>query len=287
MGFRVVTIKSRCKLEHSLNYLVCRGENETKILLDEISVLIIASTEIALTVSLLSALMNKNIMVIFCDHKYTPQSQLLPIYGTGDTYKKIQIQINWDREIKGKIWRKIIIKKITNQARNLKNINEDSYVKLLDYSNDVLDDDVTNREGHAAKVYFNSLFGTRFSRNLEDDINKYLDYGYSIILSAISREIKSFGYLLEIGIHHIGETNPVNLSCDFIEPLRPLVDSYVISNRVNNDNFKKEFINMLNRKVIYLGNEMYLENAIHSYVKNLLLQLRSNTDNVEFIDYEL
>ena len=287
MGFRVVTIKSRCKLEFSLNYLVCRNETETKILLDEISTLVIASTEISITTALISALMSRNINVIFCDHTYTPQSQLIPIFGTTDSYKKIKAQVNWNKITKNEIWKKIVQRKILNQARNLKNINEQSYAMLLDYANNVESGDKTNREGHAAKVYFNSLFGTNFSRNQENDINKFLDYGYSIILSAISRDIKSFGYLTELGIHHIGENNPVNLACDFMEPLRPLIDSLVIKKIVNNDNFKKTFIEILNRKVVYLNSEMYLENAIHQYVKNLLMQLRNNTLDIYFIEYEL
>lgn len=285
MGFRVVTIKNRCKLEFSLNYLVYRGEEEKRILIDEISTLIIASTEIALTTSLLSALVSKNVNVIFCDSKYNPQSQLLPIYGTNDSFKKIVAQVNWDEENKGIIWKEIVKEKILNQSRNLFKHKEKDL--LLNYINQVEIDDTTNREGHAAKVYFNALFGTNFSRGQDNDINKYLDYGYSIILSAFNREIKSLGYLTEIGIHHIGETNTFNLSCDFMEPLRPLVDSYVILEKVDNDNFKKVFIDMLVRKVKYQGDEMYLENAIHRYCQNLLFQLKNKTTEIEFIKYEL
>ena len=43
--------------------------------------------------------------------------------------------------------------------------------------------DKSNREGHAAKVYFNALFGKSFSRNDECPINAALNYGYSIVLS--------------------------------------------------------------------------------------------------------
>lgn len=287
MGFRIVSIKNRCKLEYSLNYLVVRSEKETKICIDEIAVLIVASTEVSLTASLLSALMNKNISVIFCDAKYNPQSQLLPFYGTIDTYKKIFFQIRWDNTLKGEIWKSIIQKKIENQAKNLFEINEEAHNKLITYKDEVEIHDNTNREGHSAKVYFNALFSSSFSRNQDNQINKFLDYGYSILLSAINREIKSFGYLTEIGIHHIGETNPFNLSCDFIEPLRPLVDYYVINKLVDDENFKNVFINMLNLKVRYRDKELFLENAIHSYVGGLLTNLRTGSLAVDFIEYEL
>jgi len=147
--------------------------------------------------------------------------------------------------------------------------------------------DKTNREGHAAKVYFNSLFGTDFSRDKEININKYLNYGYSIILSAFNREIKNMGYLTEIGIHHIGNLNPFNLSCDFIEPLRPLVDYYVISDKLTDENFKKELINLLNIYVDIDDKKMILDNAIKLYIQSIFSALlENNVKKIKFIDYE-
>ena len=104
----------------------------------------------------------------------------------------------------------------------------------------------------------------------------------------VIREIKSLGYLTELGIHHIGESNSFNLSCDFIEPLRPLVDSYIILNKVNDENFKFEFVKMLSKIVIYNEQEIFLDNAIHLYVVDLINNLKEkNWENVKFIEYEL
>ena len=286
MGFRTVRINNRCKLELSINYLVCRNEKETRINIDEISTLIIGSTEVSITTALLSALMEKNVNVIFCDSKYQPQGQLMSLRGTTDTYKKIKIQISWSKDIKGVIWQEIIKQKILNQARNLKDKDLDSYNKILEFANLVEVDDITNREGHAAKVYFNSLFSPSFIRHDTSPINKYLDYGYSILFSCISREIKSFGYLTELGIHHIGETNPFNLACDFIEPLRPLIDYYVANKIVNDGNYKDYFVKLLSKEVKFKDQTQYLDNAIHSYVKNLLMNLREGTLDLEFIKYD-
>ena len=73
--------------------------------------------------------------------------------------------------------------------------------------------DLTNREGHAAKVYFNALFGKDFSRRSDNDINAALNYGYALILSSINKEIVSCGYLTQLGICHRNEYNDFNLSC--------------------------------------------------------------------------
>lgn len=67
-------------------------------------------------------------------------------------------------------------------------VNKNGYQKLLEFEEQVEIADKTNREGHAAKVYFNLLFGTTFSRGKEDNDNTALDYGYTLILSMINRK---------------------------------------------------------------------------------------------------
>lgn len=289
MAFRTVIVKNRCKLEYSLNYLICRGDEEKRILLDEIEFLIIQNTGVSITCALLSALVEKKIKVIFCDAKSNPQSELVPYFNNYSNYKKIKQQIAFSDECKNKIWSIIISKKIYNQSRVLKFVNNDNYQKLDQYINEIEIGDITNREGHAAKVYFNSLFSNSFSRGDDfNPINKHLNYGYSIIASAINREIKLLGYLTELGIHHIGETNPFNLSYDFIEPLRPLIDIQVVKNRVNDDNYKDFFIKLLSSQVIVNGNNMFLDNAIHLYIQSLFSALiKEKEDEIVFIDYEL
>lgn len=190
---------------------------------------------------------------------------------------------------KNRLWQLIIIEKIQNQAKNLFYKNKiESYDMLLRYAMNVDNGDISNREGHSAKVYFNALFGNEFNRDLDGFINRALNYGYSIVLSSINREIKSLGYLTELGVHHIGESNPFNLSCDFIEPLRPLIDSLVIKEIVNEADYKEKYINLLSMKVKYNGKEIILDNAIHLYVEDLLNYLKTgNEERIRFITYEL
>ena len=198
--------------------------------------------------------------------------------------------MNFSNDVKGYLWQQIIKKKIENQAINLKFQNKTyEYDKLLNYMNNVMVHDETNREGHSAKVYFNALFGKDFSRKNEIDvINKYLNYGYSIILSSINREVKILGYLTELGIHHIGESNSFNLSCDLMEPLRPYIDKFVINGEVNEINYKSFFINILSTKVINNEKEFYLDNAIRLYVEDMMnYLLTGDIDKIKFIKYEL
>lgn len=290
MAFRTVIIESRCKLEYSLNYLVCRkGDKITKLVIDEIKTLVIDSLQVSITSSLIAELINKKVKIIFTNEKHNPIGEIVPYQNNYYSFRKIKEQITIPDERKKYAWKNIITAKILNQARNLKDIfKEKQYEMLTVYAKNVENDDETNREEHSAKVYFNSLFGKDFNRDQKNNINKYLDYGYSIILSAFNREVKILGYLTELGVHHIGESNPFNLSCDLMEPLRPLIDKMVIENVVNEENYKMMFINTLSKKVKYNGKELFLDNAIHLYVEDLMNYLiTGNEDKIKFIVYEL
>ena len=262
---------------------------EKKILINEIKTLVINSTQVSITTRLISELSKSKVKIIFCDEYHNPECEVVSYQNNFYSYRKIKEQISFDKKNCAFLWKMIIKEKIINQANNLKLASkEGSYNMLMSYVDDVQDGDITNREGHSAKVYFNSLFGKSFNRNSDISINKYLNYGYSIILSTINREIKAFGYLTELGIHHIGESNPFNLSCDFIEPLRPLVDSLVIKKQVDDLNFKNAYIDLLTRLVCYNDKEIFLDNAIHLYIYDLFNYLKTgNEDCIKFISYEL
>lgn len=289
MAFRTVIVENRAKLEYSLNYLVCRKDNEEKkVLLDEIKTLIINSLQVSITTSLIAMLIEKKIKVIFIDSKHNPSGEIVPYQNNYYSYRKIKEQINFEEKYKIKLWTEIIRKKIHNQSINLKLLKKDTSLLLDEYEKNIKDGDISNREGHSAKVYFNSLFGNNFNRDQDNVINKYLNYGYSIILSLINREIKILGYLTEIGIHHIGESNSFNFSCDLIEPLRPLIDYYVIMNLVDEENFKQVFIEILKINVKYNDRDIIFDNAIHLYVEDLINYLKTgDEEKIRFIDYGL
>jgi CRISP-associated protein Cas1 len=288
MGFRTVVINSRCKLEYSLNYLVCRDEDEKRICVDEISTLIIQNIGVSMTAALLSRLLEAKVKLIICDPQNNPQGELVGYYDHYSTYDKIKLQMGWPDDLKDDLWRLIVVEKIRNQAQNLSFLKNENSQLLNDYAKEVVPGDLSNREGHAAKVYFASCFGKDFTRDQQIPINAYLNYGYAIVLSAINREVAGFGYLTQFGIHHIGETNPFNLSCDLIEPLRPYVDYFAISGKLTQENFKTILAGILSTKVVFSGADMFLENAIHLYVESVLLALKSNdVKKVGFITYEL
>lgn len=143
---------------------------------------------------------------------------------------------------------------------------------LKDYEESVEEGDRTNREGHAAKVYFNALWGREFSRREPSVVNGALNYGYAIILSACNREAAASGYMTQLGLFHDNIFNPFNLGSDLMEPFRPLVDREVLSmtleNQLTADN-KKDLINILNQKVIIQDRLTTVTQAIGIYSRSV------------------
>lgn len=275
MSFRTIIIKNRMKLDLKLNYMVCRAETETKIFIPEISMLIIESTAVSMTSALFSELIKNDIKIIFCDEKHNPESELLPYYSKCNTSKIIQKQINWNKEIKSKIWTKIIRQKIIKQRDFLLDLNLNDEANLLSkYINELKENDITNREGLSAKVYFDALFGLKFERRVENKINSALNYGYAILLSMFNREIVSSGYLTQLGIWHRNEFNQFNLASDLMEPFRILIDRIVVFSG-ECDDFKDKILEMFNIKVLIDGKMQYLENAISVYCSSIFTAIEN------------
>ena len=265
-----MVIASGCKLDLKLGYMVIRGEEIRKVHLSEISTLIIENTSVSMTAMLLCELTRKRIKVILCDEVHNPYGEIAPYYGSHDTTAKIRAQITWRREVKNEVWKRLIQKKISNQAEVVSSIDENRADMLRRFASEVESGDPTNREGHAAKVYFNTLFGMDFSRRSDDPVNGLLNYGYAILLSAINREISALGFITQIGIFHDNVDNRFNLGYDLIEPLRPMVDSMVreMAPIMTTEN-KHGLARILNKTVMIDGRVQYLNNAIPIYVKSV------------------
>ena len=271
MSWRTVVIASSAKLDYQMGYLVVRREDVKKIFLDEISILIIENTAVSLTAALLSAMTKKKIKVIFCDEKRNPSSELIPYSGSYNSSLKIRNQIRWNNSIKEEVWTVIVSDKIRKQAEYLQELNMPQAELLLSYLKDLREGDSTNREGHAAKVYFNALFGLEFTRSEECAINAALNYGYSIILSAFNREIVKNGYITQLGLFHDNMFNPFNLASDLMEPFRVIIDRIVVE--IKPDAFeheeKMQVVEVLTKYVRIAGRKETVLNAIKIYTKSV------------------
>lgn len=271
MSWRTIVISKRAKLDMQLGYMVVRSDEITKIVLNEIATIVIESTAVSITTSLLAELSKRKVKVIFCDEKKNPSSELVSYYGSHDTSNKVRKQIAWKENTKEAVWTEIVTEKIRKQKELLELLGKGESELLSSYLKQIAWNDETNREGHAAKVYFNALFGLEFTRTEDCLTNAALNYGYSIILSTFTREIVANGYITQLGLFHDNMFNQFNLASDLMEPFRPLVDKQVLNMKLEQFDHeeKMELVNLLNHEVQIDGKMQYVNNAIKIYCKSV------------------
>ncbi|MBE6102328.1 MAG: type II CRISPR-associated endonuclease Cas1 [Selenomonas ruminantium] len=284
MSFRTVVITTHCKLDFRMNYMEIRqADSKKRIYLDDIEVLIIENPAISLTGCLLSELMNRKVKIIFCDHKHNPQAELVSYYGSYDSSRKIRRQLEWGEKIKVAVWTAIVTEKIRQQRLFLEELGHEQEAGLLSsYTDKMTAGDIHNREGHAAKVYFNAVFGMDFSRDDDCFINAALDYGYTVITALFNREITAMGYLTQLGIFHDNIFNPFNLSCDLMEPFRILLDRYIYEHKERWKDFgvdeKRDLLRILQSEIKIAGCKQIFTNAVHMYVQSVFNALEESDE---------
>jgi len=279
MSWRTVVVSQQAKLDYKMGYMVIRTLDTKRIFLDEVAILVIENPAVSITGCLLDALVQQKVKVIFCDDKRNPVAELVPHHGSHDSSAKIRAQAQWDDDIKAIIWREIITEKIRKQAEFLTELKKERESALLkSYIGQVELLDATNREGHAAKVYFNALFGLDFTRSDENPTNAALNYGYSMLLSTFNREVSANGYLTQLGVFHDNMFNHFNLSCDLMEPFRIIVDRMVYS--LKPQKFDKEekhkMWEVLDSTVIIDSSRQRVLNAIKIYSRSVFDAINDN-----------
>lgn len=282
-------IGSEAKVSLSLNKLkITIGNEFQNVPLGDIDTVIFSHNRVIITIPLLSALVENNINIIICDEKNDPIGIFQPFNGHSLVFKRLNAQINWKLTRKKKLWKRIIELKIQSEIDAL--ILEKRQVKVIEqlkmYRESVYTDDQTNREAASARMYFTEMFGDDFTRDIPNIQNYALNYGYKILASYISRCIASRGLITQLGIHHIGESNPFNLTYDFIESLRAIIDLWVIESITDTFNapLKQELIGILNYRVYVKDKWMRLNDAIEDIVDSYIAYLDERSNEVLFID---
>lgn len=283
MGWRTVIVNTHSKLTYKSNHLIFKDASRTEMIhLSEIDVLLLETTDIVLSTMLIKRLVDENILVIFCDDKRLPTALLTPYYGRHDSSLQLSKQISWDEAIKADVWTTIIAQKIINQSLFLgaSGFYEKSQ-SIMDLYHGLENYDPSNREGHAARIYFNTLFGHDFSREQDNNINAGLDYGYTLLLSMFARELVVTGCMTQFGLKHSNQFNQFNFASDIMEPFRPLIDQIVYENRsASFVQIKRHLFSIFSNTYQYNGKEMYLTNIVSDYTKKVVKSLNNQGKGV-------
>ena len=278
MGYRQVIVKKSDKMHFKDNQLVIEKENaSSKIPLEDISYVLIEDSTTVLTTRLLAEFGKNAIALIICDETFEPTSIMYPYNYHFKQLEVFSRQLEITEDVKNEFWNQIVKRKIENSVRVLEMTSKEEFPisKLNEYINEVVDGDIKNREGLAAKMYFRSIFGSDFIRFYDDKINAALNYGYTIIASAIIRNLAVFGLNTYLGIHHNSKINNFNLAYDFLEPYRSIVDKYVFDNQDEivfplSFEFRKKLINLLNKEVLHNNKKYTVEYSISLLIKSYI-----------------
>ena len=283
MGWRTVIVNTHSKLSYKNNHLIFKDATRTEMIhLSEVDILLLETTDIVLSTMLIKRLVDENILVIFCDDKRLPTAHLMPYYARHDSSLQLSRQIDWEEAVKAEVWTHIISQKILNQSIYLSAcgfIEKSQSVMNLYHSLELFDP--SNREGHSARIYFNTLFGKDFNRELDNDINASLDYGYTLLLSMFAREVVLSGCMTQFGLKHANQFNQFNFASDIMEPFRPIIDQIVYENR--NHSFvkiKRELFTIFSDTFQYNNMEMYLTNIVSDYTKKVIKALNNKGKGV-------
>ena len=184
------------------------------------------------THDLFRKLAESNIPLVVCDRTHLPTSVLLPLAGHHAQAGRARTQAAASLPIRKRLWRDLVRAKILEQARTLEAIDDRGANALQGLAKRVRSGDRENHEGQAAKIYWPKLFGRDFRRNrMQEGINAHLNYGYTVLRSALARATVEAGLIPSLGIGHVNARNNLCLVDDLMEPFRPLVDRLVWENR--------------------------------------------------------
>lgn len=195
--------------------------------IEDIGLVLLENQQTSITLPLLNALAENEVQVVICNNKGMPSAMIQSMNSNNLQGETLRNQIACGEVLKKQLWKQVVEAKIKNQALLLENLGEDGNVLKPFYTN-VKSGDADNREGIAARIYFQHLLGDSFIRDRDAlGINALLNYGYSILRAATCRAIVSSGLLPAIGIHHHNRSNAFPLADDLMEPFRPFVDEVV------------------------------------------------------------
>lgn len=218
--------------------------------IEDVGVVVLENQMTKITLPLLNALTDANVSVVFCNKKGMPNSMLFNMESNNTQGETLRLQIDAGEVMKKQIWKQIVEAKIHNQSLLLDKVRGNGAVLKPYYSN-VKSGDSDNREGIAARIYWQRLFGEDFIRDRTlPGINALLNYGYTILRAATARSLVGSGLLPAIGVFHHNRSNAFPLADDVMEPYRPYVDEIVFNLTQQgklevNKETKAELINVL------------------------------------------
>lgn len=275
MTWRSLIISRPAGLRIEQNALVVAQENEARVPLEDIAVIVLDNPAINLTHPLLSACAEHGIGLYSTGEDHHPNGVFLSFLGHNRSTRRWREQQRVGRPRIKQLWAALITRKIENQAASLRLAGCSGENHISSLARRVRSGDPDNLESQAALAYFTSLFGAHFTRKDATWINAALNYGYAVLRGSIARGLVAHGLHPSIGLVHDNERNAFNLADDLIEPFRPLVDVHVFQNKPDDlkrrlqTSDKVNLVSLLNTDMEMPRGIMSTLNAIEQAIESL------------------
>ncbi len=226
MAWRGLHISSPARLTCRSRQIVVDPEHGGEALtfpVEDIAWIILDTPQVTVSGGLLGALAENGVALVVPDARHHPAGMLLSFHQHHAQAAVAHSQISMSQPLQKRLWQKLVVAKIENQAAVLRGFGSDYAGALSAMAGRVGSGDPDNLEAQAARAYWQRLF-EGFRRHDEDRRNGLLNYGYAVVRAALARSCAASGLLPAFGIHHRSRTNPFNLVDDLLEPFRPVVD---------------------------------------------------------------
>lgn len=202
-------------------------EEKHTVPIEDIGMVILDNQMTGVTLPLLNELVDQGVAVVLCDKKGFPHALLQNLDANSLQGEFLRNQTSVGEVLKKQLWKQIVESKIINQAALLEKLHGKGNLLKPFYSH-VKSGDSDNREGIAARIYWQAMFGSDFVRDrYQEGINSLLNYGYAILRSATARALVIAGLTPSLGLFHHHRSNAFPLADDLMEPYRPFVDEIV------------------------------------------------------------
>lgn len=254
---------------------------------DDILCILVSSKAATLTHRALSELASFNIPYVALDSKMMPVGIMLPYAAHCLQSERMRQQIAFN--FKEKVWASIVLGKIKNSIFVLNWWGlKSSQLEKLEFDLENIPKNLENIEAIAAKLYFEELFETGFTRrDSGHPENSRLNYGYTLIRACVSRFICASGLHPTFGLYHKNRYNSFSLADDLMEPFRPYIDHMVMSLLQSGSldiefspNEKKLFIASMFEKMDLNGESRPLTDVIKGFVQSFARCITNNTGEV-------
>ncbi|PIP56081.1 CRISPR-associated endonuclease Cas1 [candidate division WWE3 bacterium CG22_combo_CG10-13_8_21_14_all_39_12] len=266
-----------------------------------IAVYIVGTTSI--TTTLIKEAKSFGITIFFLTQQLKEYASINAVAEGNYHLRGVQYTMDEGRSLE--VARRIVQNKVANQVQFFKKQKADVDLSSLGSEIGSATDlnQIRGYEGMVSAEYFKNMFVAldwrrRAPQTREDIPNLLLDVGYSMLFNFTDSLLRLFGFDTYKGVYHRLFFQRKSLTCDIMEPIRPLIDKQLVKSwnlrQINKKDFGYKngsfYIKDWDRRKKYVGiflnvlmeNKEEIYRYVHGYYQHVL-----NPESYDFQEYKI